>query len=335
MTRRDTSPRALALAIALATAHAACADTWQPLEQWRIDEGRIAPWAQPGTEIDAAYRGREVRFETTRLVAPQPLACDGATYEWLFGEAEGLFEGNLPAPAAAAAERLGLGPEPIATLRAGCSNASFDFHRTPGGDLLLGLDNVVWTLRPARTASTPSEIVQELLIVHFTHDMGFTRDSVARKNQFLSADLRTRIGRYLAAPQSPDEVPAINGDPFTDTQEYPDRFTLGAARTEAQRTVVPVNFTIADAKRRVDYVLVSEGNRWVVDDLVDERGESVRELLALLGVVAGLAGPQQLARARQGDRGGVGDVHAVLGAEAVDVDDVARLDLVATPTEPQ
>src|SRR5688572_2738537 len=161
MTKRSASSRMLALAIGLVIARAACADTWQPLEQWRIDEGRVAPWAQPGTQVDPVYRGREVRFETTRLVAPPPLACDGAQYEWLFGDAAGLFEGNLPAPAAAAAERLGLGPAPIATLRVGCTNAGFDFHRTGGGDLLLGLDNVVWTLRAARSASTPTEIVQE------------------------------------------------------------------------------------------------------------------------------------------------------------------------------
>lgn len=113
--------------------------------------------------------------------------------------------------------------------------------------------------------------------MHFTHDMGFTSESVALKTAFLSADLRARIGRYLAAPQSPDEAPEINGDPFTDSQEYPDRFTLGAVRTEPQRTVVPVNFP--GLQRSVDYVLVREAGRWVVDDLVDERAESLRELL--------------------------------------------------------
>ena len=245
------------------TAHPAHADVWQPLEQWRIGEGRLAPWAKAGM----------------RIGAPPPIACEGATYEWRFVQAEGLFEGNLPAPAAAAAQRLGLGPAPIATLRAACANASFDYHRTSRGELLLGLDNVVWTLRPARGASTPTEVLQELLITHFTHDMAFTRASVARKNAFLSADLRARIGRYLAAPQSPDQAPDINGDPFTDSQEYPDRFTLGQARTSAPRTTVPVNFADAHSKRRVDYVLVSEGGGWVVDDLVDERGQSILRLL--------------------------------------------------------
>jgi hypothetical protein len=279
MTMRDVWLVALALGMGLAAGRPAGADTWRPLEVWRIESGRVAPWAQPGTRIDPVYQGREVRFQAARLAAPHPLACEGATYEWIFVGPEGLFEGNLPAPAAQEAKRLGLGDGAIATLRVGCSNAGFDFHRTSRGDLLLGLDNVVWTLRPVRPATTPSEIVQELLITHFTHDMGFTRTSVAHKRGFLSNALQARITRYLAAPQPSDEAPAINGDPFTDSQEYPDRFTLGAVQTTARRTIVPVHFADAHAKRRVDYVLVRQGTRWVVDDLVDERGESLRKLL--------------------------------------------------------
>ena len=242
MTTTGSWLAAITLGLGLAAAPPAGADTWQPLEAWRIDAGRIAPWAPPGARIDLAYRGQEVRFEAARTVAPHPLACDGATYEWIVSGPEGLFEGNLPAPAAQAARRLGLDDGAIATLRVSCANAGFDFHRTSSGALLLGLDNVVWTLRPIRPASTPAEIVQELLVMHFTHDMGFTRESVARKRGFLSTDLQARIARYLAAPGSPDEAPAINGDPFTDSQEYPDRFRLGAVRTTPTHTIGPGPF---------------------------------------------------------------------------------------------
>jgi hypothetical protein len=269
----------LSLGLSLAAAVPSGADTWRPLERWRIEGGRAAPWAPPGTRIDPAYQGREVRFQATRLVAPHPLTCDGARYEWIVGGPEGLFEGNLPAPAASAARSLGLGEGSIATLRVSCTNAGFDFHRTSGGDFLLGLDNVVWTLRPVRPAATPGEIVQELLVTHFTNDMGFTRESVAHKRPFLSAALQARISRYLAAPRSADDAPPINGDPFTDSQEYPDRFTLGATRSTATRTLVPVHFADRHSKRRVDYVLIREGTRWVVDDLVDGAGQSLRTLL--------------------------------------------------------
>jgi hypothetical protein len=278
MTMRGIRTGATALLLAL-IAGTAIADTWRPLEAWRIENGSVAPWAPAGIRVDPALLGQTIRFTATRLIAPHPLACDGAKYEWLFGDAEGLFEGNLPAPATAAAQQLGLGDGPYATLRISCRNAGFDFHRAPDGTLQLGLDNVVWTLRATGRPTTPAEIVQALLVTHFTHDMGFSRDSVERKRAFLSAGLQKEIDAYLARPSSPDEVPDIDGDPFTDTQEYPDRFTLGAIRNTAHRTVVRVHFAGEQLKRRVDYVLVREGERWVVDDLVDERGGSLRKLL--------------------------------------------------------
>lgn len=270
----------LALTIfTLAVTRPALADTWRPLEAWRIENGSVAPWAPEGIRVDPALLGKTIRFTATRLIAPHPLACDGAKYEWLFGDAEGLFEGNLPAPANAAARTLGLGDGPYATLRISCRNAGFDFHRAPDGTLQLGLDNVVWTLRPGGKAVTPAERVQELLVTHFTHEMAFTRESIAAKREFLSAGLLAAADAYFAKPQSPDEVPDIDGDVFTDTQEYPDRFTLGTIRTTARRTVVRVHFAGEQLTRRVDYALIREGRRWVVDDLVDERGESLRTSL--------------------------------------------------------
>lgn len=278
MTMRGLRTSATALIMTL-VAGVAGADTWRPLEAWRIENGSVAPWATAGIRVDPALLGKTIRFTATRLIAPRPLACEGATYEWLFGDAEGLFEGNLPAPAKAAAQALGLGDGPYATLRIGCPNAGFDFHRAPDGTLQLGLDNVVWTLRPAGRPTTAAEIVQELLVTHFTHEMAFTPESVALKRGFLSAGLLVAADAYFARPSSPDEVPAIDGDVFTDTQEYPDRFTLGTIRATARRTVVRVHFAGEQLKRRVDYVLIREGGRWVLDDLFDERGGSLRRQL--------------------------------------------------------
>ncbi|MFN7978585.1 MAG: hypothetical protein U0P30_10635, partial [Vicinamibacterales bacterium] len=242
----------LALVICtLTSARPALADTWHPLEAWRIENGSVAPWAPPGMRVDPALLGRVIRFRATRLEAPHPLECDGAKYEWLFGAAEGLFEGNLPEPQEAAAKTLGLGPGPYATLRISCTNAGFDFHRAPDGTLQLGLDNVVYTLRAVTAATTPAEIVQELLVTHFTHEMAFTRESVALKKAFLSARLQKAADAYFAKPAPPDEVPDIDGDPFTDTQEYPDRYTLGAVRTAGGRTTIPVHFAGEQLKRRV------------------------------------------------------------------------------------
>ena len=82
MAKNDVMTRQAWLAVmtlGLAVAHPASADTWRPLEVWRIEGGRVAPWAPPGTRIDRAHQGREVRFQADRVIAPDPMACDGAS----------------------------------------------------------------------------------------------------------------------------------------------------------------------------------------------------------------------------------------------------------------
>lgn len=269
-----------ALALGPAVSIQAAPDSEAGAGAWRLADGVVAPWADHAVAPDPALRGREVRFEPGRVVAPHPIGCDGARYEWRFPPPEGLFEGNLPAPAVEAAGRLGIAPGPVPTLRTTCTNAGFDFHRDDRGNLLLGLDNVVWRLAPAGRGDSPADVVLALLSSHFTHDMAFTADSVRLKQAFLSMALRARIDAYLAVPGSPDEAPLINGDPFTDSQEYPDRFTLGTAETRGDARIVPVRFADDVARHRVDYLLVQEGGRWVVDDLVDGRQQSFRDLLA-------------------------------------------------------
>ena len=71
-------------------------------------------WATAGTQIDPAYRDyrdSEVRFETTRLVAPHPLACEPAQ----------PMSGSLAAPRACSKAicRHLRRPRPTARSRAG------------------------------------------------------------------------------------------------------------------------------------------------------------------------------------------------------------------------
>ena len=76
-----------------------------------------------------------------------------------------------------------------------------------------------------------------------------------------------------------DEVPPINGDPFTYSQEYPSRFTLGRPGADAAQAVVPVSFSDGSRTRRVDYVLRRDGGGWRVDDLRYDDGGTLRGLL--------------------------------------------------------
>jgi hypothetical protein len=254
---------------------------WQPHQEWRIDTGRLAPWAEPGTVnlVNPELAGQFIRFEGNRIVAPHPLGCTDAHVEFVVAPAEGLFQGGLPAPAQAAATALGIAELPLLTWRVNCSTGTFDYHLVSAQQALLGLDQVVWTLQATASDGSPEAVTLDLLRDHMTHDMAFTEATIRHKAGYLSAGLLQAIAGYFALPDSPEEAPAINGDPFTDSQEYPASFVLGEAAVQGSRATVPVLFQDFDRQKRVEMVLQHAGSGWLIDDLRFADGMTLRDLL--------------------------------------------------------
>lgn len=122
----------------------------------------------------------------------------------------------------------------------------------------------------------PVEVVRALFADHFKHTMGFTKASLARKSKWLSPDLLARLNAELARPGNPDEVPNIDGDPFTDSQEYPKHFVVGKAMNEGGLTRVPVTFSGNGPKQMVVALLRKTGGSWSVDDLAYQDGKTLR-----------------------------------------------------------
>lgn len=138
---------------------------------------------------------------------------------------------------------------------------------------------------PAAAATSaeqgPQAIVQQLFADHFAHDMGFSRATVARKRSWLTADLYQQIDAYFRRPAVPDEVPVIDGDPFTYTQEYPSSFAVTDGVMEASMARVPVIMTIGTGRRTVQVLLVRQRPGWRIDDLVYDDGTTFRALLKM------------------------------------------------------
>lgn len=243
---------------------------------WRFVAARSAPWAAdgpPGTEL----MGARVAFGATEIVAPAPMGCANATYEFVVMTAEGFFQGGLPAPADSIARALGM-RVPALTIQVTCDTGVFDYHHIDGDTLLLALDNVVWTLAPEADES-PATIVRRLLAAHMSGDMAFTPEAVATKRAYLAASLADSIAAWFAVPWPTDEPPPINGDPFTDSQEYPDRFRFDGVEVAGDRATVRVAFSDGTRTRPVEFILLREGSEWVVDDLRYEDGSTFREML--------------------------------------------------------
>lgn len=261
---------------------ARCAEGW--LGEWRVFLVQPAPWLGKGGTAPAALPvGARLRLRADGIEGPAPLACTRGRSEALMTPPEGLFQGQLDAPQAQALA-LGLATGARPGLRIDCSSGSWDFHAADADTLLFALDGRLYSLSRAAgalaAAAAPEAAVQALLERHFAGNRGFSIDAWSALREALSGGLWLAVEAYAAAPWPADEVPPINGDPLTDSQEPPTRFAVGAARLEGLRTEVPVRFADAYGERRLVYRLLQEDGRWRVQDLRYADGSWLSELLA-------------------------------------------------------
>lgn len=143
---------ALLAAAMLAGAPAHSATPLPFLGRWLIAEAHPAPWVMAGDAAsaspDARLVGMTLVYERARIRGPRLLACRRPNYQVLSVEPEGLFQGNLTAPAAQAGA-LGYSGSAIQTLQTGCAGA-IDFHFLDSRTAIFALDNVLYTIRKQR-----------------------------------------------------------------------------------------------------------------------------------------------------------------------------------------
>ncbi len=253
--------------------------------KWRITIGAIAPWSD---EAEAGATpllvGETVRFNALSVKGPQPIGCGGARYEATDVPPEGLFQGGLPPPAGDALPALGLSGATFRGVSVSCDTGVFEYHWADPDTLLVALDNRIWTLdrTPGTSAakSSPEGAVQRFLEAHFAGDMGFSVLSMSAKRASFTKALQSKIDAYFALTQDPNEAPLIDGDPFTDSQDYPARFAVGGDDKKSPGVLVPVEFADAFRRKTVVFEMAREKGRWLINDLKYESGETLSTLLA-------------------------------------------------------
>ena len=73
----------------------------------------------------------------------------------------------------------------------------------------------------------------------------------------------------------------MNGDPFTDSQEYPESFELSRATLRNDRAEVTVKYrNAADSSYPVHFRLARVKGAWRIDDIVHRDGQTLSQLLA-------------------------------------------------------
>jgi hypothetical protein len=152
-------PAALIAAFFLAPIAAAQAQGPGILGRWIIARADVAPWADPlqrgGRAEERRLVGRTVTFASHSVTGPAPLGCRRATYSVHDDTADLIFEGSLAEPdasgkprgAEALARALGMTTHTVRTVETSCSEVAY--HRLSPTTLVFGLNNRIYTLRPA------------------------------------------------------------------------------------------------------------------------------------------------------------------------------------------
>ena len=122
---------------------------------WAMSSAKIAPWWDgEGDEpaADPAFAGNVI-LGANKSSGPALLNCDKPRYAVNVASPRGLFGGNLP-DAAKDAAALGFASDEITTMTFTCadglSDVSLNFPMIDDDTIMLGLDNVLYTLKRVR-----------------------------------------------------------------------------------------------------------------------------------------------------------------------------------------
>ena len=132
--------------------------------------------------------------------------------------------------------------------------------------------------------------VRSFYTFHLAHNTGFTVHNVQLRRRFLTAEfyglLLKKLKRQAAETKAhPDEAPDFDGDPFTDSQEYPDSYRVGKAETNGDLAKVTVTLlwsarTSRGRDKRDIVVEVTKSDAgWLIDDIVNNQGTRLRDEL--------------------------------------------------------
>ena len=132
----------------------------------------------------------------------------------------------------------------------------------------------------ARRASAPVMTVRDFYRHHFSHEMGLTEAALKSKRRWLAPELYGLLMFERRREMPPDTAPYIDGDPFTNSQEYPNTFRVGKATQAGGTARVEVVFKwVAQGRvveqRKAGVRLLKYRGAWRIADVVGADGASL------------------------------------------------------------
>lgn len=115
---------------------------------------------------------------------------------------------------------------------------------------------------------------------HLRRRIGFDPAAVKAKRRWFTPGLMAVLHKELKRPQNPDEVPYVDGDPFTNSQEPVTSKRVGAAKRAGEGIEVALHLEGEGFKRDFQVILKLEKAGWRIDDLRYDDGTTLRGFLA-------------------------------------------------------
>jgi len=138
--------------------------------------------------------------------------------------------------------------------------------------------------------SQAKEPVKSFYSYHFGNEMDFGRENIVKKEKFLTPEFYKLVIYELDrqerfVKENADQVPFINGDPFTDSQEYPTSFRIGkCAVVEPNKVVIEVlmfwKFQVGSDQREMKIEVFKQDDKWLINDFVDGENKSLQKLFS-------------------------------------------------------
>ena len=155
--------------------------------------------------------------------------------------------------------------------------------------LVLFLMPVGISANAAGQAPTPdpaTRAVRAFYTYHLAHNKDFKVRNIQLRKRFLTAELYDLLMKQLKkqaleAKAHPDEAPDYEGDPLTDSQEYPDSFRVGKSEGSGDTSKVSVMLlwsaktSRGKDKRDIVVEVKKVGTGWLINDIIDREGKSL------------------------------------------------------------
>jgi hypothetical protein len=152
------------------------------------------------------------------------------------------------------------------------------------------------SVRPGSNAQTAGSqdpalrTVRSFYTFHLARNKSFTVRNIQQRKRWLAPELYGLLLKELKqqAAESkahPDEAPYFEGDPFTDSQEYPDSYRVGKADLSGDVAKVTVTLLWSTRtsrgrdKRDIVVEMTRSAGGWVISDIINNQGSRLSDEL--------------------------------------------------------